>query len=37
VDLIRGTYDGGLVEWSVFLVLFALSFAQGLRDRATQG
>jgi hypothetical protein len=37
VDLIRGTRDGGLVEWSVFLVLFALSFAQGLRDRATQG
>jgi hypothetical protein len=37
VDLFRGTYDGGLVEWSVFLVLFAVSFAQGIRDRATQG
>jgi hypothetical protein len=35
VDVVRGTYDGGLVAWSVFLVLFAVSLAQGVRDRRT--
>ncbi len=35
-DLIRGTYDGGLVEWSAFLVLFGVSLAQGRRPGLRQ-
>jgi hypothetical protein len=37
VDLVRGIFDGGLLAWAVFLMLFAASAAQGVRGRSGQG
>ncbi len=37
VDLARGVFDGGLVVWTIFLMLFAASAAQGLRGRTGSG
>jgi hypothetical protein len=36
VDVVRRVFDGGLVLWAVSLILFALSAADGLRDRTGQ-
>lgn len=36
VDLILGIHDGGLVLWSAFLALFAISAAQGRGSQTSQ-